>query len=106
MTKIHKKWHDVNFHQFFALAQTSNLPIQVEEKLEWSENEKRDKPREPSQKIIEKLARAGTSQQFFGNKFDLGVTDRFPLLVCNLKLLVWVEKKLELDASQECCTLY
>ena len=33
------------------------------------------------------------SQQIIGNKFNLWITDLFPLLVLNLKLLVQVEKK-------------
>ena len=50
-----RKWHNINFYQFLPFPHTSNHLIEVEEKLEWSENEMRDKPREPSQKIFGKF---------------------------------------------------
>ena len=56
--------------------------------LEWSENEKRE------------IYQESHRYQITGSTFDPGITDRFPLLVLNLKLLVQVEKKLELDSSQ------
>ena len=59
-----RKWHDFVFYQFFPLPLTSNHPIQVEEKLEGSENEMGDKPREPSQvNHIGKLAIANYWKQ-------------------------------------------
>ena len=54
--KITKKWHNFDFYHFFPLPLTSNHPIQVEEKLEGSENEMGDKPRE-NQKL-EKMREA------------------------------------------------
>ena len=108
MTKWHKNWNDIDFYQFFHLPLTSHHPIHVEEKLEWSENEKRDiTKRAVSENHLEISRDAGTSQQIIGNRFDLWITDRFPLLFWNLKLLAQVEKKLELDSSQEySCTLF